>query len=444
MPFIPDEPPADSQQPKTGMLDAFKRIGGEVVGRALSLPSQVFGGAIKATGEAIKGQYSAPKTGVSIPLTKVGGKKDVDVGELVPPTFIGAFRGARDKSSVMEELPKAVGLEPTSTPGRILGFAGEIATPDIADVALATKAGKGLVGAFGKGLSKTGEYIAEAGVKPTKGQRKAFKDAAGTTIGKFIADKKLAGDLSENLSQAIETLQGDFDDIAIRSGLKASPGDIRRGIREAAAKLDPIVDKQEIEALNDFKALLVKNKKGFDISELTRMRRRLDEKIPPKQWEKLIGGEAVNKMVQQRMALQGIIQEIAGDMTSTSGKTLKQLGQELKPLYQLHKIVPLQEGVTVAGRLGGLGDIASITGGFAAGGSMGAVLLPILRRILTAPRVQGEMSKAAITTGEALQKPGFIQEFGKAGIKTGKEALITPFKQQSEEVTDRTSGFIPD
>lgn len=451
MPFIPDEDVSQApvqETPKTGFLEPFKRVGGEIISRAFNLPSQILGGATKATRESLTGTYQAPQTGVKIPLTRIGGKKDIDIGELTLPTLVGAVRGARDKSSVMEELPKAIGVDPSSIAGTALGFAGEVATPDIGDVALATKTGKNLISAFGKQMGKAGEYLAEAGVKPTKTQRTAFKDAAKTTIGKFIADKKLAGNLSENLAEAIDTLQGEFDDIAIRSELRASPKDIRSGIDKAVANLDPIIDKQEIDALVEFKSLLTKKKQGFDISELTRMRKRLDDKIPSKQWEKLMGGEAVNKMVQQRMALQGIIQEIAGDLTSSSGKNLKQLGQELMPLYKLNKLAQTQEGVSVAGRIGGLGDIAAFGTGFASGDTFverlrNAIAGVVATRTVRNPRFISEAARAAIKGGEELQKPGLIQAFAKTGVRAGKEALISPFRQPPEEESP-TSGFIPD
>lgn len=446
MPFIPDEDVSQApvqETPKTGFLEPFKRVGGEIISRAFNLPSQILGGATKATRESLTGTYQAPQTGVKIPLTRIGGKKDIDIGELTLPTLVGAVRGARDKSSVMEELPKAIGVDPSSIAGTALGFAGEVATPDIGDVALATKTGKNLISAFGKQMGKAGEYLAESGVKPTKTQRESFKKAVGTTIGKYIADKKLAGDLANNVADAVEKFQGEFDDIAINSGLRATSKNIRKGVNDAISKLDPFVDKQEIEALREFGSDLSKKKGGFDISELTKMRRRLDEKIPQSQWQKLMGGEAVSKMVEQRMALQGIIQEIAGDVISPSGKTLKQLGQELMPLYKLSKIAGLQEGVSVAGRIGGLGDIAAVTGGIAAGGPIGAVLGPIARRIATSSRVQGEAAKAAIGTGESLARPGVVQTFAKGALRTGKEGLLSPFRQLSEEESP-TSGFIPD
>jgi len=457
MPFEPDkQPQAQPEQPKENTFwDTLKGV----AGRAFYGPSQVMGGAIKAGKEYSEGTYQAPKTGINLPgwLNRSGEEKDVS--SLIHPSFVGAFRGLRDKNSVMEELPKAINVDPESGKGIAIGLAGELMTPDIGDLALATKGGKALMKTtgkkVGKALEKTGEYIAEVGVKPTLSQSKKFYNVTKTTIGKFITDNKIAGNVAENIANKITKLQGDFDDIAINSGLKIKADQFGQAMGRVIAKLDPDLQVPQRKALIEFAESLgsrIKKAGEIGIEELTRKRKLLDDMIPEAQWQKLMGGDAVSSNVLKRQFLQDLIRETAGDLTSKAGKSLEDLGKELSHFYKLGNIVKTQEGVGVAGRFMGLGDLTALGAGAMKGGFPGAVASFIGRRVLSNPRVLGEGSKALYKTGEALiEQPEIVKSFAKPAIKFGKESLMGAFRpeevgQQPEgpQFKGPTPGFIPD
>lgn len=449
MPFVPDQQP----QEKESKLKSLWNTAKDVTSRAFYGPSQMGGGGIEATKQVTDDTYKAPEIG-SFKIPNIhGGQATVNTGELINPAFVGMYRGLKDKKSVMEELPKALNVDPDSGKGMAIGMAGELMTPDIADVAFATKPGKALLkyggNKFTKLFGKGGEALAEQGVKPTKTQRVNFFEATKKTIGKYISDNKLAGDVANKVVERIDDLQSSFDDIAMNSGKKITAEDLQVGFQKSIENLDPIIDKSEIKALKEFTEDLVSsNTDGiFDIGELTKMRKRLDAKIPKAQWQKLLGGEAVNKMVETRQALQALIREAAGDLTSPDGKTLKELGTELNHSYKLKDIVGLQEGISVGGRLGGLGDIAATGTGFATGGVPGAIKSFIGRRVISNPKVQGKAAQLLLKTEEELAKPGLIRSFAKKSIPVIKETLMNPFRPEEKQQTKQsgpTSGFIPD
>lgn len=471
MPFVPDEQPsvASDAPPKQGGI--LERIGKGVLNtglrtmglpttaivkpgmRALEASSNIFGGALKASREKLSGEYAAPETGITVPFSRAGGREGLDVGELILPTIVGSYRGLRDRNTLMEEAPKTLGLDPDSVAGMATGLAAEVAAPDPADILAFGRVGSRAMEGAGQALEKTGEYLVESGVRPTKTQREGFQKAYKTTIGKFIADKGLAGDLAENLTDRIESLQDSFDRIAIESGRKILTEDVATMIRTYANRLDKTVEKKEINALNEFADAIVERGSTIGAEELTEMRRLLDKRIPKSQWMRLFAGDSVNADVQKRFALSDAITQYLGDIKTADGKTLAELGKELSPLYRLDEIAGLQDGVTVAGRLGGLGDISALAGGFAAAGAPGSLLGFITRRLASNQTVQGRAGKAALDLSGAVSSPGLINALGRVGLTAGKEALLAPYyggdKNQPEEqrpsaITGATPGFIPD
>src|SRR3990172_8974807 len=93
----------------------------------INLPSYAMGGALKTSREAIKGTYQPP----SQPL-----------GKYIHPLGVGVYRGLTEKTPIFEELPKTLGMDPSSLGGLAVGLAGEIATPDPFDIVRLAKAGK--------------------------------------------------------------------------------------------------------------------------------------------------------------------------------------------------------------------------------------------------------------------------------------------------------------
>lgn len=426
------------------------KTGLEAVARVLNVPSNIVAGVTGAKAEQITGNYRSPE--VKIPGT------NIDIGSQIPSGIVGAVRGVKQNKTVFEELPKAYGLNPESPAGMGVGFAGELLTPDLGDLALLSKAGKavtkfapgvveklpGAVRKAGEKITGIGEEIAQAGVRPTKTQAKDFYNAAKKTIGKYIADEKLAGDVAENVSNRISDVQGAYDDIALKSGKKVNLKDWLTSFDKAMSNLDVNINESEIKALNEFRDNLGStiDKNGISLADLVKKRRLLDKKIPNAQWQKLLGGDAVSGNVAKRMFLQDVINEVGGE-------ELQSLGQQLKKLYKLSDIAGLQEGISPGGRIGGLGDIVAAGAGASTGETLpdrarNAVMALLGRRVIRNPKVIGGVSSGVMKAGETLQNTGnispniidMLSKLSSGTAKISKEALLqsnvprTP--QQSE------------
>jgi len=110
------------------------------IGRGLwdlyNAPSRMAGGQLRTATQIRKGEYQAPDLG-SIPLP--GGRRQ-ELGELILPNIVGAYRGLRDKTDMFEATPEAFGVEADTPAGIALGFAGEVITPDPLDAVAGLKA----------------------------------------------------------------------------------------------------------------------------------------------------------------------------------------------------------------------------------------------------------------------------------------------------------------
>lgn len=408
----------------------------DVGSRVVNAPSQVLGGVLKASRQlnpklvSKTGDVYQPPKIKEVEIPTLQGKKKIEIGSLIHPGLVGAVRGLKEQSSVMEELPEAAGIKSKSIPGVALGLAGELATPDLADALLATKAAKKVIepitGLLGKTLKKTGEYVAESGIKPTASQRKVFKNAYKKTIGKFIADKNLAGNISENLANRIDDLQGEFDELALRTDKKVTLKDWLQSFGKSENELSEIIDKKELKALREFRNDLggvIDESGALSLKDLVEMRRKLDKKIPESKWARLFGGGEVDSNIIKREFLNDVIRRVAGDEVAESGKTLTELGKELSPLYKLKNISDLQEGVTTAGRMGGIGDILAFTAGYNSSEgknipekALKAASAVAARRFVTNPKVLGYSSKALTSSGEALSNP-LLRDISTRAIK---------------------------
>lgn len=162
-------------------VDPFLR-GGRAALEAINLPSYMLGGGLKASREALTGQYQAP---------------NIPGGKYIHPTFVGVARGIKNKQGLMEEAPKTAGLDPKSLPGLALGLAAEIAAPDPLD---AQKAGKAIntaletvpeeLRAYAKVAGKTNNYDEFLSVVQDKMaiDPDAIKALGGKSLKKFYQD----------------------------------------------------------------------------------------------------------------------------------------------------------------------------------------------------------------------------------------------------------------
>lgn len=115
-------------------VKGFGRFGTEV----LNLPSYAVGGVMKEFMEAPERK------------TEIGSFEDV--GKLL----LSPAKGIKEKNLVMEQAPKSLGIRPESLLGMGIGFAGEIATPGLGELAFISK-GKKVVRGGVKGATEVGK-----------------------------------------------------------------------------------------------------------------------------------------------------------------------------------------------------------------------------------------------------------------------------------------------
>jgi hypothetical protein len=143
---------ADRTGAKGWWTGGKKGLGGAftAAGNFLNLPSFAIGGMLNQGQHAFGNKYAQ------------GQQQGLGIGE-----------GIKNKRAVMSELPETFGVDPNSTIGKVIGFGGELLTPDpisiIGDVGKASglfaKAGDkaGDVGLFAKVKSKPSKVLKKAG-----------------------------------------------------------------------------------------------------------------------------------------------------------------------------------------------------------------------------------------------------------------------------------------
>ena len=151
---------AISQEEKPSWLFGDREsFGGKALsaaGNLLSTGSYGAGGIVRSGRELGEGTYQAPKTGLEITFPK--GNK-MDIGELILPQLVGAYRGLTKKQPLMEEAPMYAGVDPDSLGGMLLGFTAEVLNPDpgaelVGASKVVGKTGKLIKGLFGKKMNK--------------------------------------------------------------------------------------------------------------------------------------------------------------------------------------------------------------------------------------------------------------------------------------------------
>jgi hypothetical protein len=430
---------ASSSQPsvdkESGVMSKVSGIGKTAL-KIADLPSQIIGGQLDAFNKKREGTYQTPSKMVQMP----GTKKQVDIGKMFNtlfPGFYDAYRGVKDNKSVMQQLPETFGVDPNSGAGLALGFAGEIATPDAGDAIAATKLGKQILNLPGKKVKEFTEGVAErvatSGIKVNPTQGKKFYDAVKKTVGRYVIDEGLAGDVANNVGSAIQKFQGEYDDIALRSMVRVDSKSFGKAVQKAISQLDVDIQEKEIKALKKFAKKLgssIKNQDGgIDLSDLVKKRRLLDEQIPSNQWARLFAGESVNKLVKQRLLLQELINESVSGVTSSSGLKLSELGQKLKGLYKLDDIIERQSFLGQGTKMFGITDLLAMLGGAGATQGdwkdrlMGAGIALGMNKVASNPRVLGAGSKMTMKAGETSQSimPALMRVAKELGLQAGQE-----------------------
>lgn len=394
--FIPD----NQNLPKSFIPDPPKKTNKvlDVASRVLDIPSSLAGGAMKASREAVTGEYKAPEL-------KVGG---LDLGKLIHPVAVGAVRGLKEHSTVMEELPKTAGVDPDSLAGIALGLAGEIATPDPLDL---LKLGKGVKKGVEKVITKGGKVIEEGGeslivrgLKASPSQQKKFAEKTGQKLSEFMSKNGITSDFVEKSAQKLDELQNSFDEIALRSDIKIGSNDLlSRFGKKVMEYTDSVIPEMKGKAESIKKVgenLAAKYGDEISIADLTKERRGVD---------KLLKEGSFNLPVEQANYLRtvrDVLQETVQDYTSevkVAGKGLKQIGIDLRNMFTFDKIAKQQAGLGKGTNLLGLGDLLAAGVGLP-GGLPGSLGMVALKKSLQSPKVLEKGSGALGAIGRFGQR----------------------------------------
>lgn len=216
----------------TGNAQDFGGKALNTIGNILNLPSYALGGVMKGRTQALQ------------------------QGNINPGLFSdirSAVQGVKEKTPVMQELPKMYGVDPESLGGQALGFGGELLTPNIP-----------FLGLFGKGAktaniasdvaktSKIGEIGKDLLLKSYKFSQSDIKKLAeslGATdpstykdiVVDFLQKQKLTGGATqqgmESVVQAIKPVQESFNALA-KTGGQVSRKPLIQELLNAAIKAE--------------------------------------------------------------------------------------------------------------------------------------------------------------------------------------------------------------
>lgn len=404
----------------------------------LSAPSRFFGGILKDLKEPEKLNQDL---NLQNPIVKslVGGFPTT-VG-LNPRTFVAGVKGIKDKTPVYEELPKFLGVQPETPAGTVIGLAGEIATPDILDVLVYGKLARKMSEKVGEKLIEKGKTVAVKSIKPTKTQLTKFVQTTGRKLEDVIADKNLAGNVLENTVEQIRKVQESFDDLAVNSGVKIDYKTIMDAIdgkiTELSGGLSKVGNKTAIKALNNLKTDLsealpdVMDATGkVDISELTNLRRIIDDSIPNQEWMKYLSGDISARTV-TRNVLQDIIRNATEELglTDKVGRSLKQIGKELNTLIAVENIAKTQSNLGKGTNLLRLTDLLAGGVGAATGGSdqdkiKNALITAGFARFANSPKVISSVSNIMLKGGQKLMESDKFPKIIELILRSTKEEVL--------------------
>lgn len=411
------------KQKKSGVLQGL--------GTILDLPSSAVGGAIKAGGEVARDQFQPPDIGKDFPIGK---RQDFNIGELIPPTFVGAARGVKsafggpdNRQTVMTELPTAIGVDPSTPAGMGIGLAGEIATPDVLDIIKFGDIAKTAFGKVGGPIKEWGEKKLVQALKASPSQLTKFKQKTGKDIAKFMTENKIVGNFVETATSKIDELQSSFDDLAINSGKKVTSDLLEKSFGSRVKEFSGSVLKElqskgaDIASVKD--EILQKFGKNVDVSELTDIRKQIDSLLSEGQFG--MPPSQARYLRSVRDALQESIQKATKDLGN-----LKKIGLDLRDHISFKKIAEKQankgRGANPIGLLKSLG--ANV--GANVGGVPGAVAGYVASAASKSSAFLGTVSRGLQMLGEGIQESKFGPKILEGLLRGSKEGLLTPTRQQ--------------
>jgi len=382
-----------------------KGLGGFLtgVGNVLNLPSYAIGGLLNRTQQAGQSKYAQ-------------GQKQ----------GLGILQGIKEKRGVMTELPETLGIDPTSTTGRVIGFGGELLTPDILGAGFDLfRAGKtassaGDVGLFNKAGQRAGTKLSEASediITKGIGNPATLRKVEQITKEKPGALIKRLGLESRDVEQARDlkkTLLKQFNELGLSSKAKTS---IKPTIK---AFDDEILKMNELKALGSENAgvvakelfkrkeLFLKQAKQADelgVDVFTQLKRAAAQDVPSTQigLGPIGSGKASAAEFARKQFQEGAIRGEPG---------LRQLGTDLRALGGSPKskgLIDVFESSAARGSARspiGLRGIATTGIGGAIKGIPGAVAGMAFDMALSSPRVLKATSNVLETGSRVAPKVG--------------------------------------
>lgn len=315
-------------------------------------------------------------------------------------------------------------------------------------------AGK-LLGKVGKAVARKAGDLPLKAIRPSKSQLFKFAKATGEDMAKFVRRNKLFEAGTRQIDDLVIGLQSSFDDIALKSGIQIEPATVLTKFKNRITELDNIpigIAKNLAKQLGKEQDLFAKRfGTAFDVSELTKLRRQVDQLIPESKFLQDPLRQGVSKEL--RDIYQGVVREVTEDLVGPAGRSLKELGQELNKAYRFRDLAELQQHLGRGKLPAGL--LPSITG---TGAGVGSYLsgerdpLDLIRNSLIGasipwavnnPKLISAVSKALSAGGKAVERVGAsVAQKGLPDISAITTGVASTVGQGIAQLGKR--AFLPD
>lgn len=430
-------------------------------GNILNLPSYALGGVANQFQRAIGSKYGQGQ----------------DKG-------LGVLGGIKNKRAVMTELPETIGVDPYSTAGKIIGFGGELLTPDltgnigdlykgaraarvgtaIADDAGAlalpylNQMGGDSLGLFARGARKAGESIDELGANtPFRGLGK------NKTSERLLSQLNKSGMSSDEFMDQFGLWSRSADDAT------GAISDVNRARRSAVAGAGDIPTTRVVQALDDEIARLTPaaGQSRSAAAQLQRVQEARDSFLdsitsqgatplstPLSKVEE--SKQFVSKDIPQSYFNLGASQtgtgrgaELArrrfkGLVDETTGQTGK-LGAQESALYNFRDLAKSRELASKGNMNLPFTKLVGAGAGGVVGGFPGAVAGAGAQAFANSPTGLKLQSKLLRGAGQTLQDPRFLQgidtaaKYGTRGAKTGFRVSQQPTREKQLQLGNQSS-----
>lgn len=286
--------------------------------------------------------------------------------------------------------------------GTTLSRAGAAIDPFVQAGKFAKAGIKGAMSKGGANLERAGKNYAIRGYgQPKTIERFGKKYRPAQDV---ISEYGLYGKDTQKLADVIESLQGEFDNIARTSGRTVSVEEIMNAtlakideLKQSGFDDDVLLAKQLEKKLESF--IDANPESTVDIGKATEQRIGYDKRV------KTFATDPVLKGANQQMRdiFQTQIRKSADGLTTPTGENLTQTGKRLSELYAFQPIMEQAATTGTTVRPLSVGKVLSAVAGGAAAGVPGAIAMYGADVIASNPKVMGATSKVAQKVGAGMQ-----------------------------------------